>query len=79
MASWALVSLSGFLFLALNELINNRAADLMGLEKLGREEKRTKDDVRDDIMGRGERRHEAGAGGMTQNESWFRIAHLASL
>lgn len=52
---------------------------MMGLEKLGREEKRTKDDVRDDIMGRGERRHEAGAGGMTQNESWFRIAHLASL
>lgn len=67
--------MSGFLFLALNEFINNRAADLMGLEKLGREEKATKDDVRDDITGRGERRHEAGAGAMTQNESWFRIAH----
>lgn len=40
---------------------------MMRLEKLDRQEKWTKDDVKDDIMGRGERRHEVGAGGVTQN------------
>ena len=48
----------------------------MGHEKLDREEKQTKDDVREDIMGRGEgRRHKVRVGGVTQNESWFRVAH----